>query len=662
MRLFRRAREYRVTPEHDEWAAPEETLVDAGAATLSDIEMPVGEGIWRGAFILAGVLGAVLLGASAWLAVGRYDVLAQASWRNRTVNVAVPPPRGAILDRHGTALVRNVPSFDVLVVSRQVRRTADGAVEGIGPLAAALGRDPEELALAVDDGTRANAVFFVATDITRDQVLSLQTALPPGFSLITSTKREYTDGPVFSHVIGYVGKVSKQDMARDSYYLPSDTVGRLGVEAAYEEVLRGTHGQLLFVSGGQSQELPASAGANLVLNMDADAQRTLYDSVSDVLREAGLSQAAAVATDPASGAVLAMVSFPSYDNNIFNGALSQADADLLFNNRAYPLLNRVIGGRYNPGSTIKPFIGMAALQEGVMTADQPVNHDCIRITIPNPADPERPYEYENWRPDTGWFTLDRAIADSCNVYFYTVGGGYGNIAGLGVERIAGFLKEAKADLPLGIDLPGEEQGFVPTAEWKRETFKEPWYRGDTYNISIGQGDLLVTPLWINAYTAAIANGGTLRQPQVAARVVDDQHRTLRTFAARELGTLPFSSAVVRRMQQAMRQTVTEGTGKLFQDIGVTAAAKTGTTEVVKGRRINSLVTVYAPAEDPQVALTVLVEGSVQNQGYALRAAHRFLKWFFLPDRDAPPTPAPTPAATPSLAPVASGNAPIVPTP
>lgn len=658
MRLFSRTREYRIAPEHDEWVAPEETLVDAGAATLSDIELPVGEGIWRGAFILAGLMGTVVLGVTAWLTIGQHDALAQAAWRNRTVNVAVPPPRGAILDRTGVPLVRNVPSFDVLVVSRQVRRTSDGAVEGIGPLAAALGRNPEEVALAVDDGMRANAVFFLATDITRDQVLSLQTAMPPGFSIITSTKREYTDGPIFSHVIGYVGKVSKQDMARDPYYLPSDTVGRLGVEAAYEEALRGTHGQLLFASGGQSQELPASAGANLVLHLDADAQQVLHTAVGDVLREAGLSQAAAVATDPASGAVLAMVSFPSYDNNVFNRALSQADADLLFNNRTYPLLNRVVGGRYNPGSTIKPFIGMAALQEGVVTADQPVNHDCIRITIPNPSDPEHPYEYENWRPDTGWFTLDRAIADSCNVYFYTVGGGYGNIDGLGVDRIAGFLKEALADLPLGVDLPGEEQGFVPTAEWKRDTFKEPWYRGDTYNISIGQGDLLVTPLWINAYTAAIANGGTLWRPQIAARVVDDQRRTLRMFDAHELGTLPFSSAVVRRMQQAMRHTVTEGTGKIFQDIGVTAAAKTGTTEVVKGRRINSLVTVYAPAEDPQVALTVLVEGSVQNQGYALRAAQRFLKWYFRPDRDAAPTPEPTP----SPAPVASAGATIVPTP
>ncbi|MEK9209172.1 MAG: penicillin-binding transpeptidase domain-containing protein, partial [Patescibacteria group bacterium] len=248
---------------------------------------------------------------------------------------------------------------------------------------------------------------------------------------------------------------------------------------------------------------------------------------------------------------------------------------------------------------------------------------------------------KNWRPDAGPFNLYRAIADSCNVYFFTVGGGYGAISGLGIERIGKYLQSAYADALLGIDLPGEERGFVPTPDWKYITKKEPWYQGDTYNTSIGQGDLLVTPLWINSYISAIANGGTLWKPRVAGRIVDEKRETVGVIEARQLGSLPFSSDVIRQMQVAMYRTVTDGTGKLFKDLPVTAAAKTGTAEVIKGQRINSLVTVYAPVENPQVALTVLIEGSAANQGYALRAARRFLGWYFDPARRAGASVAPT---------------------
>jgi penicillin-binding protein 2 len=341
------------------------------------------------------------------------------------------------------------------------------------------------------------------------------------------------------------------------------------------------------------------------------------------------------------------VSFPSYDNNIFTGPrLSQADFETLFLSELRPLFNRAIAGRYNPGSTIKPFIGLTAMQENVVSANDVVNTDCIGITIPNPGDPDRPYVFGNWRPDTGPFTLDRAIADSCNVYFYTVGGGHGTIRGLGVERIVAYLKRVFADTVLGIDLPGEDAGFVPTPEWKYATTKEGWYQGDTYNISIGQGDLSVTPLWLNTFISAIANGGTLYQPRMASRIVDEQRNTLGTIDARVLGELPYGPNVLSRMQQAMRRTVTDGTGRILQDVPVAVAAKTGTAEVIKGRRINSLVTLWAPADDPQIALTVLIEGSQSNQGYALRVARQFLQWYFGGRTD--PTPVPTPSPTPTF--------------
>jgi len=555
------------------------------------------------------------------------------------------------MDRNGTPLVQNVPSFDLLVISRQVRRNADGTFADIDTIARTLGQNPEELTLFLSDGVQKNAVFFLATDIQREQVLSLRTMLPPGFYLITSTKREYMDGPQFSHLIGYVGKVSREDMARDRYYLPSDTIGRLGVEASYEQVLRGTHGQLVFASNNTDNHA-ATSGGNVVLNIDAGAQKALFKAMFDILRESGLGEAAAVVQDPHTGAVMAMASFPTYDNNVFNGQLSQSDFEKLLTSRQRPLFNRAISGQYNPGSTIKPFIGMTALQERIVTSTQVVANDCVSISVPNPNNPSDPYVFKNWRVDLGPFTLRRAIANSCNVYFFTVGGGYGNINGLGVGRIVSYLKKSLADSVLGIDLPGEDHGFLPTPEWKYATKKEPWYQGDTYNISIGQGDLLVTPLWINAYVSAVANGGTIWRPEVAARVVDDQRTTLTTYAPEQIGNLPFSASVIKEMQAAMRQTVTEGTARILQDLPVSAAAKTGTAEVIKGQRINSLLTVYAPAENPQIAMTVLIEGSASNQGYALRVTNQFLQWYFSPTH-ADPVPTPTAMSIPSPTPSAA---------
>ena len=199
---------------------------------------------------------------------------------------------------------------------------------------------------------------------------------------------------------------------------------------------------------------------------------------------------------------------------------------------------------------------------------------------------------------------------------------------MGINRIDDYLVAGFANHLLDIDLPGEEAGFVPTPEWKYATKGESWYQGDTYNVAIGQGDLLVTPLWINTYISAVANGGTLWKPNVAARVVDVQKSTVQVFDAQQLGTLPFSKSVIGDMQRAMEETVRSGTAKMFQDLPVTVAAKTGTAEVIKGQRINSVLTVYAPVDNPTIALTVLVEGSSSNQGYALNAAHQFLAWYF----------------------------------
>ena len=181
---------------------------------------------------------------------------------------------------------------------------------------------------------------------------------------------------------------------------------------------------------------------------------------------------------------------------------------------------------------------------------------------------------------------------------------------------------------MGIDLPGEEAGFVPTPDWKLSNRGENWYLGDTYNVSIGQGDLLITPLWLNSYTSAIANGGTFYQPRIVDKIIDENKNVLETMNIQILGRLPFRSEFIDEIKNDMREAVVSGTAQLLNGLPVKAAAKTGTAEVVKGRSINSLFVSFAPLENPEIAITVLIEGSASNQGLAVRVANNVLKWYF----------------------------------
>ncbi|OGN14493.1 MAG: hypothetical protein A3B99_04790 [Candidatus Yanofskybacteria bacterium RIFCSPHIGHO2_02_FULL_44_12b] len=548
--------------------------------------------------------------------------------KNLSVNFAIPPPRGIIFDHFGAALTKNVPSFDLLVVSRELKGDADDTGETISKVAQILNLPGDSLAALIAESSKKESMFFAAKGLEKDQALAIKYLNPGGFYIISNTKRQYVDGHKFSQIVGYTGQVSKNDFW-DDYYFPTDTIGRLGLEAQYEKYLRGEHGNIFFIkddSGNNTANEP-NVGNSLITTIDFSLQKKLYDEVFEVLRQTNLSRAAAVIQNPNTGAVLGLVSFPSFDNNLFNDDLSVNDYKRLFENPSKPLFNRIISGLYNPGSTIKPFMGLAALEEGTVTSKDTIQ-DCISLTVPNPYNPELSRTFSNWRVEYGPFNLKKAIANSCNIYFFAVGGGLGKIKGLGIEKIAGYLGKAFADSVLGIDLPGEEAGFVPTPDWKLSNRGENWYLGDTYNVSIGQGDLLITPLWLNSYTSAIANGGTFYQPRIVDKIIDENKNVLETMNIQILGRLPFRSEFIDEIKNDMREAVVSGTAQLLNGLPVKAAAKTGTAEVVKGRSINSLFVSFAPLENPEIAITVLIEGSASNQGLAVRVANNVLKWYF----------------------------------
>lgn len=621
--MFRK-KEYKISLNTDEWVTPEETLIDSGSEH-SDLERPIPHDAFRFTFLSAASLFLLVFAFSFKLAVSEHEEYARLAFDNKSVNFFIPPPRGLVFDRLGQALVKNLVSFDLLVISKEVREDRENAQ--IDKVADILRISREEFGLSVDGNSRKSSVFFAAKELDKDQVLELKYLDPKGFYVVSDTNRYYVDGHQFSSVLGYIGKVNIADLNKD-YYKPTDTIGRLGVELQYEELLRGEHGKIFFSKNtGEKLDIDPVPGQNLVLNIDHDLQKKLYNELYGALAGANLSRGAAIIQNPANGQVLAMVSFPSYDNNLFSSSLSDKDFKNLFESGSRPLFNRVISGLYNPGSTIKPFMGLMTLQENIFTP-QDVIRDCVRLVVPNPFDPDSPAIFKNWREDTGLFNLRRAISQSCNIYFFIAGGGFGNIQGLGIERIAKYLMSTWADKTLGIDLPGEVSGFVPTSDWKEEKRGEPWYQGDTYNVSIGQGDLLVTPLWLNSYISGIANGGTVYKPQVVQRVVDDKKNDIRIFQKEQLFQLPFMPDVVSEIKSDMEETVISGTAKLLQNLPVRAGAKTGTAEIIKGQRINALFVAFAPFENPEISITVLVEGASSNQGAAVVVADKVLKWYF----------------------------------
>jgi len=625
--FLRRKKNYWVSLEKDELVTPEETLLDSDSR-YSDMERPIPASIFsffNFVFLCSGLLVMTIVFK---LSIIDHGVFAEIAMQNRSANLPLPAPRGIIFDRNGEVLVRNIPSYNILAISRELRENSESLDGYIDEMARIFNRDRSSVNNWVREKIVSDSTFFVFKDISKDQAIAIEYLRPKGFYVVPDTKREYINSTKLSQIIGYTGKVNKEDLADDYYYL-TDSVGRLGIEAEYEKYIRGKHGNIFFSKGGSGYVTKkAVGGSSIALNIDYDIQVRLYDDVAEVLRTSGISRGIAVIQNPKTGEILALISFPSFDNNIFSSEVSEVDYKKLFESKSKPLFNRAIGGTYNPGSTIKPLIGMAALQEKIVDADDNIVNDCVSLVVPNPYNPSEPYVSKNWRVEYGLFNLKKSIANSCNIYFFTVGGGNGNIKGLGAEKIANYLKLSLADSLLGIDIPGETIGFVPTPDWKLRERGEPWYLGDTYNISIGQGDLSVTPIWLNSYISAIANGGTIFKPFIADKIIGENNRVIMDLDPEKIGTLPFNASAIADIREAMRETVLTGTAQILKELPVQVAAKTGTAEVIKGQTVNSFFTVFAPYNNPEIAMTILVEGATTQQGLAVRIAYNFLKWYF----------------------------------
>ncbi len=519
--------------------------------------------------------------------------------RQRTVDEPIPATRGYIYDRNGRTLVTNVPTFAVKVRPADLPNSMRDRV--VARLGALLSMDPSEINTSIDNNPGSTFdLVRIAQDVDRDtaQLISEAGFELPGVEVTVEARRQYTDGPLMSQLLGYTGPVSAEQIAdlRPKGYQPDDLIGKMGLEAQYERELRGTYGAESVArdnTGRRTQVLEtirdSVPGASLTLTIDTKAQKDAQKALKWAMNKIGMTRGVIIAMNPQTGEILAMVSLPTYDNNLFARGISQADYQKLLENKDKPLLNHATQAHYAPGSTYKLVTGTGALADRDITASTKVMTKGF-LTLGS----TKFYEWNR----RGWGPCDIycGFGHSSDTFFYQLAGK------LGIDRLGYWANQYGFGEPTGIDLPGEVSGIVPTNAWKQDALGAPIFPGETYQAGIGQGYDAVTPLQlINAY-AALANGGTLYQPQVVREIVGPDGTVVRPFEPKVLHELDVKPSVLRTMRNAARSTVTLRHTYNLVDMPIKIAGKSGTAEFgtpdAKGRLPYSSFFVGFTPKDP----------------------------------------------------------------
>ncbi len=547
---------------------------------------------------------------------------------NRLKAEAVIPARGLFLDRNGVVLVKNVPNFSVVLSPQEVPNKKELREEFITRVSSALKIESTVFKKTVEETKTRDAVTLLE-GLDRETALSVELRLNgiEGVDVVKTPSRLYSSVPGLGHILGYIGKVDADDLEQRDDLLPTSLVGKTGLEQTYDRELQGRPGIETLEVDSLGRKIrsvgvqPARPGQTLVLTIDAAVQEVAAKSLQEAIEKNGATSGAAVALDPRSGDILAMVSAPFFDNNIFSRAVDQEQRKAVLANPLSPLVNRAISGQYPSGSTIKPVVAAAALQEKVITPTTKIDTSEGKITIGQ-------WTFPDWKTH-GVADVKQAIAESNNIFFYTIGGGHKNIGGLGVERLANYLEKFGFGKSTGVDLPGETKGIVPRPDWKKKVKKESWYIGDTYNLAIGQGDFLLTPLQLTRATAAIANGGTLYQPKFIKSVLSSDETETRDFAPKQQANQIVSSEALSVVREGMRQTVLSGSARSFLTLPIPIAAKTGTAQFSIGKeKTHSWFTAFAPFDNPEIAISVIVEGGGEGFSVAAPVAKNIFEQYF----------------------------------
>jgi penicillin-binding protein 2 len=591
---------------------------------------------------LVSVVFLFLIGRLLFLQVIEGDRYTYLSENNRIRIKKIPGARGMVFDRNGSLLVDNRPSFDLLFVPED----ADDPETTLRELARVLGRDQGDFRNLVRENKLRPAFgeIVLGRDVDWRSVVTVETHQLdlPGVTLWIRPRRSYLTNGTAAHVLGYIGEINPQQLKarRGSGYVMGDEIGQFGLEKNREEYLRGR-------SGGQQVEVDALGrrvrvlhavedvpGQNVRLTLDRDLQETASQAIEG---KAG----AIVAMDVNSGAILAMVSTPGFDPNLFARGVTGEEWRTLTQDPAHPLNNRAIQGQYPPGSTFKIVLAIAGLEEGVIQPE--TTFFCPgSLTVGNRV-------FRDWKKGGhGAVNLHKGLTESCDVYFYLLG------QKLGPDRIAKYARALGLGQPTGIELDHEKPGLIPDTEWKKRRFGQPWFPGETPSIAIGQGYVNVTPLQMANLTAVVANGGTLYRPWFVRKIESLDGRLIREYGPEIISTLNLKENTLEHIRKALQDAVNSGsgTGGRAKSQLVMIAGKTGTAQVAEMRgaivksenlaykiRDHAWFVAYAPVEKPEIAVAVLVEHGGHGGAAAAPLAKKIIeKYFTLNGRSSPTEP------------------------
>ena len=574
-----------------------------------------------------------------YLQVVRHGDLSDQAENNRTAIVPIVPNRGLILDRKGVVLATNYSAY-TLEVTPSKAGPIEETIDALAQVVDITPRDRRRFKKLMDESRNFESLPL-RTRMTEEEVarFAAQRYRFPGVEIKARLFRTYPQGELASHVIGYIGRINQREKERiqdsddEANYRGTDYIGKLGVEQSFERQLHGTTGveQMETSAGGHAvrrlASSPATPGQTIMLSIDIKLQKLVEDMFGD-------RRGALVAIDPRTGEVLAFVSKPTFDPNLFVEGIDQESWSALSESINKPLLNRALRGTYPPGSTYKPFMALAALETGKRGANVMVNDPGFF----NFAG----HRFGSPEGNLGMLDMRRSIQVSSNIYYYSLANE------MGVDLIHDFMKPLGFGQSTGIDLGGEVRGVLPSTEWKRNAYKRPeqkkWFAGETISLGIGQGYNSFTMLQLAQATAIVANGGIKHRPHVVLGTRDavtGQVSPVVRPTSENLGYKPANVAVVR---EGLTSVVTSGTARgVYAGAGYQAAGKTGTAQAVtqaqntkynaraleEHQRDHALFMGFAPASDPRIAVAVIVENAGWGAGAAAPIARRVMDYWLL---------------------------------
>lgn len=565
----------------------------------------------------------VLLGRLWYLQAIKGDYYYEQAENNRIRPVKLRPPRGIIYDRSGRPLVENMLTFDISIVPEDTT-DLEASVSGISAI---VNMTPEDIHTLLDDAAPTRSKYEpikLREEAPWDEVAVVESHQEdlPGSIIEPEHRRHYPYGELASHQFGYIGKVTQAQRRQEQSDVGLLT-GQGGLEKIYDKLLRGTAGRRMIqvnAGGRKVKDLgidEPKPGADLYLTLDLDVQKAAEEALGD-------RPGAVVAMDPNSGEILALASHPNYDPNLFPRGISPKDWVKLSNDPSHPLYNRAIQSVYPPGSTFKIVTALAGLDSGVIDPDE-------KITCRGSLKSGR-HSFRCWKKDGhGHVDFHRAIVESCDVYFYTMG------ERIGFDRIAAYAKKMGLGSLTGIQLSDEKPGFIPTSEWKKKRLGEPWYPGDTFINSIGQGFIQVSPIQACQMISIIANGGTLFRPRLLRMTRNRETGEVTRTLAEKISSISIKPEALEQIRDALAGVVAEpgGTGHGAATPLATVAGKTGTAQVIAqkiaGRRLSgesrdhAWFVSFAPVDKPRIAVAVLVENGGHGGAAAAPVAKKVIE-------------------------------------